>query len=315
MQVTDNEIVHATILRYDPGLDKEPHYETFEVPYEPYMRVLDVLERIVEDQGVSLAYRWFCGVKKCGSCGMMVNGRPVLACWEPAQREMVIEPLPNYTVIRDLVVDRKEYDTRATIMEPVLQRDKPYPGFPEPLTSSEMVGAAEMMDCIECLLCTSVCPSYSDTFAGPAALVQLAKVALDPRDGGARAQMSNDLGNIAECVSCYQCTQSCPTNINVLEHAIDGLRRQIVQQDIGEVAHHHHVFRGLTIHQGLVNPVTLMLQSKGWRIIFELPHALRLLHSGRLSLRSLWKGLLKPERMRDAEEIEQIASILAEQRS
>jgi fumarate reductase (CoM/CoB) subunit B len=304
------ETVRAKIFRYAPDVDPEPHYETYQVPYEPDMRVLDVLEGIVEDQGVSLAYRWFCGVKKCGGCGMLVNGRPILACWEPAEAEMVIEPLPNFPVIRDLVIDRSTYDERTTLLEPVLQRKDPYPGFPEPLTSIQMAGAAEMMNCIECLLCTSMCPSYGEVFVGPASLVQLSKVALDPRDGISRALIAYAEGQISECVSCYECTQACPTGIQVLEHAIDGLRKQIVSEDIGDIAHHNHVYKELTLTQGLVNPVSLMLRSKGFRLIAELPQAFILLKAGRLTLRSLWDGIFNRKKMRHLDEVNALAEAL-----
>jgi succinate dehydrogenase/fumarate reductase iron-sulfur protein len=310
--MTDNEFVRAKIFRFAPDIDDAPRYETFEVSHEPNMRVLDVLERIIHEQGQSLAYRWFCGVKKCGACGVQVNGRPVLACWEPAEPEMVIEPLPNHQIVRDLVVDRQDFDARTMSLDPLLKRKEPYPGFPEPLTATEMAPAAEMMDCIECLLCTSMCPAYGEKFAGPAALVQLAKTALDPRDGGPRAGTAYEVGHIAECVSCYECTQACPTDIRVLEHAIDGLRRQIVAQDIGDVAHHHHVYRDLTVRQGLVSPVTLMLRSKGWRVLSELPHAIVLVIRGRLLLKGLIDGLLNRNRMRNVEELDVIARALQE---
>lgn len=304
------EAVRAKIFRYAPDVDPEPRYETYQVPYEPDMRILDVLEGIVEDQGISLAYRWFCGVKKCGGCGMLVNGRPVLACWEPAEAEMTIEPLPNFPVIRDLVIDRSAYEERTTLLEPVLQREDPYPGFPEPLTSIQMAGAAEMMNCIECLLCTSMCPSYGEAFVGPASLVQLSKVALDPRDGISRALTAYAKGQISECVSCYECTQACPTGIQVLEHAIDGLRKQIISEDIGDIAHHNHVYKELTLKQGLVNPVSLMLRSKGFRLITELPQALILLKAGRLTLRSLWDGIFNRKKMRHLDEVNALAEAL-----
>lgn len=313
--MNEPETIRATVYRYAPDIDDVPRYEVYEVPYEKHMRVLDVLEAIVEEQGESLAYRWFCGVKKCGVCAVHVNGRPTLACWEPALPDMRIEPLPNHEVVRDLVVDRSEYDSISTSLDPLLRRDTPYPGFPEPLTALNMAGTAEMMDCIECLLCTSVCPAYQDGdhFAGPAALVQLARVALDPRDAGGRARTAADIGSIAECVSCFECTQACPNDISVLENAIDGLRRQVVMEGRGDIAHHHAVYRDLTIEQGLVHPVSLMLRSKSWRVIFELPHAVRLLLAGRLTVKSLLDGLFNRTPIRDVEDLDVLARALEEE--
>ena len=80
--------------------------QQFHVPYQKWMRVLDALNWIAENEATDLAYRWFCGSKMCGTCAVRMNGREVLACWEAVEPEMTIEPLRNLSVIRDLVVDR-----------------------------------------------------------------------------------------------------------------------------------------------------------------------------------------------------------------
>jgi fumarate reductase (CoM/CoB) subunit B len=217
--------VKATVYRYAPDVDTAPRYETYEVPYSKAMRVLDVLEAIREDLGEAVGYRWLCGVKKCGMCGMLVNGKPALACWEPAEPEMTIEPLGGFTVIRDLVVNRDVYETHLQRLDPFLQRpaDRPHPEFPEPLTASEMERAATMMNCIECLLCVAVCPTMGERFAGPAAMVQLARWAFDPRDGADRAAYALH-GGIGHCADCGDCTAACPAKIPIKETAIAGLR-------------------------------------------------------------------------------------------
>ncbi len=217
--------VKVTVYKYAPDVDAEPHYETYEVPYSKGMRVLDALEAIREDLGHSIAYRWLCGVKKCGMCAMTVNGKPCLTCWEPAEAEMVVEPLGGFRVIRDLVVDRAEYEQYVLALDPYLQRDpeRPYPGFPEPLTATDMHRAATMMNCIECLLCVSVCPTMGEKFFGPAAMVQLARWAFDPRDATDRAAYALS-GGIGNCADCGDCTTACPAGIPVKEMAIAGLR-------------------------------------------------------------------------------------------
>ena len=95
------DTISAKIFRYDPTVDEKPRYETVEVPFEKDMRVLDVLDYAVDNLGLGVGYRWFCGVKRCGMCGVTVNGKAALACWEAAKEEMVIEPLANFPVIRD----------------------------------------------------------------------------------------------------------------------------------------------------------------------------------------------------------------------
>jgi len=170
-----------------------------------------------------------------------------------------------------------------------------------------MQGAATMMHCIECLLCVSVCPAYSPEFVGPAPLVQLAKFALDPRDSGPRAQLALAPGGIANCVSCYQCSQACPVGIPVLEEAIDGLRKEIVAEGLGDVAHHNRVYEELVLEQGVVNPSSVLLRSRGWRSIIEIPFALRLWLKGRLSPLKVLKGLLRRDRPRKPDDLTKLA--------
>lgn len=310
LQIGDS--VRVTIQRYDPTRDSAPYYKTYSVPYQRQMRVLEAIEYIAEFLDESLAYQWFCGVKKCGMCGVMVNGRPMLACWEGVQPEMVIEPLSNFPVVRDLVIDRSRYVRDMLALQPFLHRKLPYPGFPEPLSLLQMAGAAEAMHCIECMLCVAVCPAYGTEFVGPAALVQLAKIALDPREGWSRARLAAEVGGIAHCVSCYQCTQACPLGIGVLETCIDGLRRQVAHQGVGEVARHHRIYKELVLEQGLVNPSALMVRSLGWKVIGELPLAWLLFWKGRLSLGKLLKGLLKKDRLKSQPQIRALAQAVEE---
>src|SRR5581483_7263402 len=120
---------------------------TFQVPYRKWMRVLDALNWIAENAATDLAFRWFCGSKMCGTCALRMNGREVLACWEAVEPVMVIEPLRNLPVVRDLVVDRAPYERKVAQLEPWLERATPYPQFPEPLTHASMKSASKALDC------------------------------------------------------------------------------------------------------------------------------------------------------------------------
>ena len=221
------DTVSLTVETYDPSRDSAPRPRTYEVPYTKEMRVLEALDHVVEELGESLSYQWFCGVKKCGMCGVMVNGRQTLACWEPVEPEMVVRPLAGFPVIRDLVVDRSRYFTDVQSLELWIQRKQPYGGFPEAITGSELSAAADTMHCIECMLCVSACPADGERFMGPAPMVQLARYALDPRDGADRGSTALAPGGIDHCVGCRQCSHVCPAGIRVFEGAIEGLKRQI----------------------------------------------------------------------------------------
>ena len=227
------DTVSLTVEKYDPSRDSAPRLETYQVPYTKEMRVLEALDYVVEELGASLSYQWFCGVKKCGMCGVMVNGRQTLGCWEPVQPEMTVRPLAGFPVVRDLVIDRSQYFANVQSIDPWIQRKRPYGGFPEAITGAELSAAADTMHCIECMLCVSACPANGERFMGPAPMVQLARYALDPRDEADRAATALAPGGIDHCVGCRQCSHVCPAGIRVFEGAIEGLKRQIRESGRG----------------------------------------------------------------------------------
>ncbi len=99
------ELATVRIFRFDPAVDKEPRFDIYEgVAYQD-RSVLEVIESIYEERDSSLAFRHACTNGSCGGCVVVMNGKPVLSCQEPAQAEMTIEPHRRYEVIRDLAVD------------------------------------------------------------------------------------------------------------------------------------------------------------------------------------------------------------------
>ena len=100
-----SELATVRVFRYDPTVDKEARYETFEhIPFEG-RSVLEVIKLIYEERDQTLAYREGCMNGTCTGCAMVVNGEPVLACQKLAEKEMVVEPHPKFEIIKDLVID------------------------------------------------------------------------------------------------------------------------------------------------------------------------------------------------------------------
>jgi len=98
------ELATIRIFRFDPETDKEPRYQEYLAPYQE-RTVLDVLRHIHENIDSTFSFRWACTKVYCRSCVVSVNGKPVLSCNDPAQKEMTIEPHPKFEIIKDLVVD------------------------------------------------------------------------------------------------------------------------------------------------------------------------------------------------------------------
>ena len=110
------------IARYAPEKDEEPSFQSFEVPFRKEWVVLDALNHIKDKIDGSLTYRWSCRMGVCGSCGMMVNGEPKLTCAtflaDYAPGPVKVEPLRNFPVVRDLVVEIGDFMAKLSAVKP-----------------------------------------------------------------------------------------------------------------------------------------------------------------------------------------------------
>jgi len=203
------------IRRFDPEKDKESHLETYTVKVNDGARVLNVLHAIHDTLDPTLSYRYSCASGQCGSCAVLVNGVPVLACMHEATDSMTVEPL-NLPVKKDLVTDLVP---RLSEMAHLMPKDTPV------VPSKEDIDAIKpLRDCIECLACVSVCPAVDVTkFLGPTAMRQEMRLALDPRDSGDRiADAVRD--GLFTCTTCQDCWKVCPKDIEIPRKAIEKLR-------------------------------------------------------------------------------------------
>ncbi len=98
--------IKVRVSRFDPKLDNAAHYQTYEVPLEPRMTVMDVLDYIYENIDPSIAYHSHtsCHRRVCARCNVVINNKPGLSCHTEVTGDLTIDPLPRYEVIRDLVV-------------------------------------------------------------------------------------------------------------------------------------------------------------------------------------------------------------------
>lgn len=265
--------------------EKSNELERFSVTYTPQMRVLDALNQIAESQAPDLAYRWLCGSKMCGTCAIRVNGKEALACWEAVSPDMVIEPLRNLPVVRDLVVDRKAFDEKIAGYEPWIVRDEGYAGFPEPLAHPEIKQASRAMDCIGCMACYSACPVIGlgdvTKFEGPGPLVQLGQSALDPRNGDDKVSAMLQDVDAFSCVSCYKCEEVCPAKIPIVSMVIEPLKRKIAALH-PEKAKHSLTFVEIVARRGRIDPTELVLRTQGLRALVNIPRIVRLLLRGKV---------------------------------
>jgi len=107
------EMAKVTLYRFDPTEDDKPRYDVIEnVPYKA-RRVTDVLNYIYQNIDSTLTFRYSCRAGLCDACLMKVNGKVQVACKTPAEKEMLIEPLEKFVVLKDLVVDFSQPKAKA----------------------------------------------------------------------------------------------------------------------------------------------------------------------------------------------------------
>ena len=217
------ETVELEIFRYNPETDSEPSFQNFEVPYHEDWLVLDAINYIKDNLDRSLSYRWSCHMAVCGSCGMMCNGKPTLTC-KAFLRDypggIRIEPLANFPVERDLIVDQDDFLAKLTSVKPyIIDPDEPPLSEGEKLqTPKQLAVFSQYTSCINCLLCYSACPQYSlaEDFIGPAALALAFRYNQDSRDHGFREREdrvgSND--GVWQCSFVGACSEVCPKGVD-----------------------------------------------------------------------------------------------------
>lgn len=230
------------VFRYDPSQDRMPRYDAFRVPWQKGMVVLDTLQFIYENLDGSLAFEHGCRYGRCGLCALKMNGKPRLACQTLAEPAMTLEPLDNFPIVKDLVVERQEIDRRIRQVQPFLQRDPRRTHVPEVLEPQRFATFREVSRCIGCLACHSSCPSFSlnrYAFSGPSVFVDLARYALDPRDALDRTPLAYSAG-LFNCFECAKCQEVCPQHIAVEASVLERLRSlavhsKMVPPAVGEV--------------------------------------------------------------------------------
>ncbi|MFQ5737043.1 MAG: succinate dehydrogenase/fumarate reductase iron-sulfur subunit, partial [Thermodesulfobacteriota bacterium] len=226
----------------------EPYIQAYTVEAAEGMSVLEAVMKIADEQDPTLSFRRSCRSAICGSCAMEINGFSRLACNTQVipefkkMGEMVIGPLANHRVAKDLVVDFDPFWRKMEKVTPYLVARE---GAADATMSSEDEQAIDSSQkCIMCGCCNAECNALEidPRFAAPAALAKAWRFVGDVREGASvkRLERLSEEHGMWDCVRCIHCTQYCPKDVKPLK-AIELLRSRAMKEGITDNPGAKHV--------------------------------------------------------------------------
>jgi succinate dehydrogenase / fumarate reductase iron-sulfur subunit len=285
------------VRRHKPEADDRgpagPYWEDFSVELDPTLSVLDGLLQAKDRQDGSLGVRCSCRAAICGSCGVKVNGQSTLACKtqigdaqayanrvtegqyaattsRPGSDPIVVEPMGNMPVIKDLVTDMEStHWTKIRRVTPWLLDDGDPPERERIVEHDAMVDITQTISCIQCGACVSACLSMEadPDFIGPAALAKAYRFVGDPRDVETRERLydlAQDPHGIYDCTHCFSCIDACPKGVAPMDQIMRLRRLATHDQEINDKNNglrHEAAFTKIIEKKGTLDESLLLQES------------------------------------------------------
>lgn len=236
---TPNRMLTIRILRYNPQLPEvKPHMQSFQLEEAEGMTLFLALSEIREHQDPSLQFDFVCRAGICGSCAMVVNGKPVLGCrmlTKTLDPVITLTPLPFFELIGDLSVNTgkwmhgmsKRLETWVHTKEQEINLSKAEVKM-DPKLAEEIY---ELDRCVECGCCVAACGTAQmrKDFVGAVGMGKVARFRMDPRDNRTDEDFYEVIGDddgVFGCMSLLACHDVCPKELP-LQTQIAYLRRKM----------------------------------------------------------------------------------------
>jgi succinate dehydrogenase / fumarate reductase iron-sulfur subunit len=269
------------IRRYSPETGESAFWEDFDIELDGHRSVLDGILQAKDLQDGSIGIRCSCRAAICGSCGVRINGRPGLAChmhlekaaeYSRDGKHIVVEPMGNMPVIRDLITDMDSVHwKKIRRVTPWLLPEGDPPEREYVVPKESMVDITQTMACIQCGACVSDCLSMEvdPLFIGPAALAKAYRFVGDPRDGQQAERLTDlaeDPHGMYDCTHCFNCIEACPKGVAPMNQImrlrrVAGSDHHIVDRNNGH--RHEQAFVTLVRQGGLLHEAELLPRSHG----------------------------------------------------
>lgn len=241
--MADRELTFE-IFRYNPlKPEVDPYMQTYKLKETTGMTIFVALNMIREEQDPSLMFDFVCRAAICGSCAMVINGRPRLACktlTNTLPAKIKLFPLPVFKLVGDLSVDTGtwfRYLSEKT--ESWVHTSK----VPDPKVQEERMDNAvanqiyEAERCIECGCCIAGCATANirDEFLGAAGINRVARFMVDPRDERSPGEYFEIVGSeegAFGCMGLMACDDNCPMELP-LQMQLAFVRRKMAAYGLG----------------------------------------------------------------------------------
>ena len=271
------------LRRYLPESGEAPFWQDFQVDLEGHHSVLEGILQAKDREDGSIGIRCSCRAAICGSCGVKINGKPMLACnthlgeamEDAANGAITVEPMGNMPVVKDLIVDMDAVHwKKIRRVTPWLLPEGDPPEREYIVPHEAMVDVTQSMACIQCGACVSDCLSMEvdPLFVGPAALAKAYRFVGDPRDGQHEERL-NDLAQdphgMYDCTHCFMCIEACPKGVAPMSQImrlrrIAGTDHEIDDENNGH--RHETAFTENIRKNGLLHEADLLPDSYGGKL-------------------------------------------------
>ena len=235
--------ITISALKYDPRSKvSTPHFVDYKLEETPGMTLFIALTQIRENLDANLSFDFVCRAGICGSCGMLVNGQPKLACRTLITKELYPDgkikllPMPAFELIKDLSVNTGKWmDGMSKRVQSwiVSSEEKDISKLEDRIEPEVAAETFELDRCIECGLCVTACGTklMREDFVGAVGLNRVARFHVDPHDERTDEDFYELIGDddgIFGCMSLLGCEDNCPKELP-LQNKIAFLRRKMVQ--------------------------------------------------------------------------------------
>ncbi len=226
------------VLKIWRGVPQKQYWEEFELELKPFLNMTSALMQIQEnpvnrkgERVLPVAWEQGCLEEVCGSCAMLINGTPRMACsafaeeilQQRASSTIFLAPLSKYPLVRDLVVDRKKMFDDLKKVRGWIEVQTTQDIGPGPKISPELQEVMyRLSTCMVCGCCQEACPQVSEggSFIGPAPLSQVRFFNDHPTgkmQQKERLRVLMQKGGIASCGNAQNCRKVCPKKIPLTE--------------------------------------------------------------------------------------------------